>query len=516
LRLNRKGRSFWKVLADHGIFSSILRVPITFPPEEGFGNTLAAMMVPDIKGSQGTFTYYTTDPGERDRFTGGQCIVLEGEPVLRAHVSGPKNPIRKDARELTLPLSVAVAGESATVMVDKVRVMLARRQFSPWIELKFRAGLGVTIAGMCRLYLLDTKPHVRLYMTPINIDPEKPVLPISQPFAYAVYLAKTQGKFCTLGLAEDTWALNEGVLDEEAFLQQAYLIHAEREAMLWDALEKTRRGAVVCVFDITDRLQHMFWRTLDRAHPANRGRPTGHEDVIEKMYRTMDDLVGRLRARVGADTALFILSDHGFKSFRRGVNLNSWLHQNGFLALKGSADGSEWLHNVDWDKTRAYAVGLGGIYLNLRGREQRGTVTADEAAALKDEIASKLAQLCDPADGTGAVREVFDTAKVYRGPYTEEAPDLIAGLVPGYRVSWDCASGAVPSEVFSDNLKAWSGDHCIHPGEVPGVLFSSVALAAERPAIVDMGPTILDLFGVATPAYYDGRSLLTLRPTEGH
>ena len=193
------------------------------------------------------------------------------------------------------------------------------REFTPWIPLKFKAGLGMKISGICRFYLREGAPHLRLYASPVNLDPERPAMPISHPPTYSIYLSKTQGRFSTLGLAEDTWALNEGVLDEEAFLKQAYLIHDERERMFFDAIEKTLRGAVVCVFDITDRLQHMFWRYLVEDHPANLGRETlKHRDEIRKLYQRMDELVGRVLTSVSDDTLVIVLSDHGFKSFQRG------------------------------------------------------------------------------------------------------------------------------------------------------------------------------------------------------
>ena len=232
---------------------------------------------------------------------------------------------------------------------------------------------------------------------------------------------KTQGDFSTLGLAEDTWALNERVLDEEAFLKQAYLIHEERERMFFDALEKTRRGVVVCVFDITDRLQHMFWRYLEADHPANSGKDVHrHRDAIRDLYKKMDDLVGRVLETLPEDTVLMVMSDHGFKSFKRGVNLNTWLHQNGYLAVKDRPTGREWFQDVDWTQTRAYALGLGGIYLNMAGREAQGTVKpGEDAQALKREIIQGLRKLHDEKWSTGAVGVVHHNSRereLRRGP----------------------------------------------------------------------------------------------------
>ena len=205
-------------------------------------------------------------------------------------------------------------------------------EYTPWIRLHFRTAMHTTVSGIVRFLLTSTEPDVSLYMSPINIDPDDPALPISQPSFYAAYLANLIGPFATTGMAEDTWALNEGVIDGDAFLKQAWDIFEERETMFLSALENTRRGVVACVFDTSDRIQHMFYRQFQTGNGA------AFAASSEDMYRRMDTLVGKAVAYAGIDTALFVLSDHGFCSFRRGVNLNSWLHQNGYLTLKnGSA-----------------------------------------------------------------------------------------------------------------------------------------------------------------------------------
>jgi predicted AlkP superfamily phosphohydrolase/phosphomutase len=320
-------------------------------------------------------------------------------------------------------------------------------------------------------------------------------------------LAKLFGPYATLGLAEDTWALNEHVLDDDSFLAQAYGNHEDRERMLFDALDKTKQGLCTCVFDTTDRIQHMFWRYLEEDHPAARDVPhSQHPKVIQDLYERMDRLIGRVMEKIDDDTLLMVISDHGFKSFARCMNLNAWLHQNGYLALKeGKTESGDWFEDVDWSRTRAYTMGLNGLYLNIKGREKQGTVDPSEAEALKDELQKKLNGLVDPASGTVGITGVFIADNVYRGPYTENSPDLIVGYGAGYRASWDSVMGKVTSQIFEDNIKAWSGDHCIDPRLVPGVLFSSHKFIAEKPAIVDVAPTILKLFGLALPAHFDGK-----------
>lgn len=515
VRSGRRSRPFWEILGDHDVFSTVLRVPVTFPAEKFDGVLLSAMSVPDLQGSQGTYCYFSSDPDDEGRLalTSGRRVPLTvADGVARAEILGPASPLRADGRALRLPLEVRAPanGGAAELTIDGTRHPLPRRQHTPWIVLRFKAGPGVEARGIARFYLLETAPHVRLYMTPINIDPDRPALPISHPFTYAVHLAKTQGRYATLGLAEDTSALNEGVIDEDAFLEQAYLVHEERERMFFDALDRTRRGALVCVFDITDRVQHMFFRHLDKRHPANRGRGGNRRNAVRELYRRMDDLVGRTLDRLDDDTVLMVLSDHGFKPFRRCVNLNSWLYTHGFLALKnGGPTGADMFRDVDWPRTQAYAVGFGGIYLNLAGREAHGAVAPGvEADTVKRAISTGLKGLYDEQEGAHPVREVYDAREVYSGPYVGEAPDLIVGFRPGHRVGWLSVTGGVSDVEIEDNTRPWSGDHNFNPPDVPGMLFCNRPIAAARPGIMDIGPTVLDLFGIAVPAWCDGIPLL--------
>lgn len=516
----RRSQPFWKTLGDHGIASTILRVPITFPAEPFNGTLLSAMSVPDLRGSQGTYCYFSSDPGERLTLTSGERVPVEWvDGVARGAITGPDNSLRAGSGALRLPFEVrAGANGDAVLHLDGAVHPLRHRRYTPWLPLRFKPGLGMTVNGIARFRLLETDPHLKLYMTPINIDPDRPAMPISHPFTYAIYLSKTQGRYATLGLAEDTSALNEGVIDEDAFLDQTWLIHAERERMFFDALDKTPAGAVVCVFDITDRLQHMFFRHRDPRHPANRGRDRRHRDAIRKLYIEMDALLGRTLAAIGddPDTALFVMSDHGFKPFRRGVNLNRWLYEQGFLAVHGDEPaGADMLGDVDWARTRAYAVGFGGIYLNLAGREARGIVQpGEEAGQVREAIRAGLRALVDEAEGVRPVREVYDAREVYSGPYVADAPDLIVGFRPGHRAGWVSVTGGIGERVIEDNTRPWSGDHNFNPPDVPGMLFADRPIAAEDPSIMDIGPTVLDLFGVPVPAWCDGRSLMPVAVDE--
>jgi len=522
IRGMRKSVPFWKILGEKGIASTILRVPITFPPEKFKGHLLSGMCAPDLKGSQGTFAFYTEDADKVRKHEGGVAVLVRREgSIIRTALSGPENSLLKTPEEIRLPLTITIdakAGGAWLEVQGQKKFFLKERTFSPWTPVTFKPGLGMKVRGTCRFRIAALEPQLEMYVTPLNIDPEKPALPISHPFIYSVYLAKLLGRFITLGEANDTWALNEGALDESAFLELTYANHAEWEAMLANALSKTPRGVVAIVFETTDSIQHMFFRYLDKGHPALKSAPAHMGPiVIEELYKRMDGLVGRVAAGLGGKGVLFVMSDHGFKSFRRGVNLNSWLHRNGYLALTpGKAESGEWFKDVDWTKTKAYALGLGGLYLNLEGREAHGVVDPGaEAVALKAELGRKLTALKDGANGPAAITHVYDREAVYAGPYKDNAPDLIIGYNEGYRASWDGVTGIVNAVVIEDNIKAWSGDHCIDPALVPGVLFSNLKLKRTDPSIMDVAPTVLELFGITPPIHMDGRGLVDVAGLSG-
>jgi len=497
IELRRKSRTFWTILSERSIRSTILRVPITFPPEEFDGQLLSAMCTPDLRGTQGSFSFFSTAEG-------ATCRLRRDREWLLGELEGPPDEFHEQGKALTVAFRVRKRAGDALLDIDGKTVSLQRGQYSPWIRLSFHAAPGVRIRGIARFLVTATEPEFAMYVTPVQIDPEAPALPISHPPCYAAYLARLLGSFATLGMAEDTWALNEGVIDEAAFLDQAWMTLAEREAMFENALANTRRGVVACVFDTSDRVQHMFFRHLNGEGDA-RWRGT-----IEQMYARMDALAGKAMRRVDAQTVLMVLSDHGFCHFDRAVNLNSWLHQNGYLALRdGRTESGRYFEGVDWSRTRAYFLGLSGIYLNLRGREAQGIVApGDEAEALKAELIARLAGLRDEGRGAVAMRNVYATDRLYRGPYLDAAPDLIAGFDAGYRISWEAALGQVTAEIITDNRKAWSGDHCVDPLLVPGVLFCSRHIADPDPGIEDMAPTALDLFGLEVPEWMDGKPLL--------
>ncbi len=514
----RRGVPLWSILGDAGICASILRCPCTYPPDRLQGHLLSGMGVPDLRGGLGSSTFYAADSstkaGESERIV---AVTPDASGRVSSAFLGPRNP--KDRQECQLPFSVETepGGEAATFRCSGAtpsEVRLERGRWSDWIRVKFKLGLLQSVRGLVRLRFLKAGEDFQLYSSPINFDPEAPLFPISEPADYAASLARSIGPYYTTGMVEDHAGLSNRRIDEAAFLEQCEIAWSEREAMMHQALSALDEGLFFCLFDTPDRVQHMFWRFLEPDHPANAVLPTDpdHAHVIEQTYRRADAMVGQALQYADDSTLTIALSDHGFGSFRRCVDLNGWLLEQGLLSLRPgcerSGEGTDLLQGIDWSRTRAYAVGLAGMYLNLKGREGSGIVEPEDAETLKAEIIRGLSGLADPVSGQAAIRRVTTREQTYQGAYVDEAPDLLVHYHRGYRVSWETGMGGVSRSVVSDNTNAWSGDHIVDPELVPGVLFLDRPFDKAAPDLRDLAPTILSALGVPATKSMEGKNLL--------
>lgn len=512
----RRGRPFWEALCRAGISSSILRHPLTYPPDNIQGQMLGGVGVPDLRGGLGTYTLYTSAEGVKAEE--GESVVLvhpDAKNNIATFVIGPHDARNRADLKFDIHLTPQPAAKKISVHSagQPKELELREGQWSDWLHISFKVGPLVLVRGMVRFYLIQLQPELILFASPVNFDPAAPLFPISSPPGYAKQLAAAVGTFYTAGMAEEDAGLKNRRLSEEAFLAQCDLILREREKMMLYELERQRDGFFFLLIDTPDRLQHLFWRFREPNHPANRGDVTPQmAGVIEEHYRTLDMIVGRAMSFSHDQTLFIVLSDHGMNSFQRGLNVNTWLHDNGFLTLQNGVEPGEvagdFLRCVDWSRSQAFAVGLGGIYLNLQGREERGIVRPDEVARICSAIVAGLAHLPDPERGEVAVRSVFTRDELYRGAYASESPDLLINFSPGYRASWGTPLGGIPQGWFVDNDKKWGGDHCIDPSMVPGVLFMNRAFRGENASLVDLAPTILGALRVPKAQAMEGKSLL--------
>jgi len=490
----RVGQPFWSSAEAAQLRSSVLRVPVTFPPDD-ITRMLSGMGVPDLLGTQGTFTIYATQD-----LAGENARVVKVEPVAgraETELEGPLHPLYKDPEPLAVPMTIeASESDGVRIDLDGTEVSLSTGDWSDWVPVRYSIAKVVGVRGMVRLHLVQAFPELILYVSPIQLDPRDPVQAISAPPAYAEELVERIGLYHTIGMPEETWSLNEGLISDQAYLDMVGTILAEREAMLFDTLDQNDSELVVVVFVQTDRVSHMFYRGLDPDHPLHDSTGEQARGAIEWIYREADRILGRTMDELAPEDRLIVLSDHGFNSFRRSVNLNRWLVDKGFMTSRpGQPDSESLFTNVDWTRTQAYAIGLNGIYLNLKGRERLGVVRAQQVERLKQEIAQQLLEMVDPDTGEPVVLKVYTAEEVYDGSEIGDAPDLVIGYAEGYRASWQTALGGVPAPLVEDNLRNWSGDHCVEPALVPGVLFTSFPLSTPVRSIADLPQLVQRSFG---------------------
>jgi predicted AlkP superfamily phosphohydrolase/phosphomutase len=494
-----KAKTFWEKASERGIRSVVLRWPLTFPPRKIEGSVLAGLGVPDIQGRLGVYTSFSTDTTAEAKDGRGRIVNVDvSGGIIRTDIIGPSVSLFGRSREVTSPLDIEVLDGFIRCRAGKSGFELAEGDWSDWVPLRFSLGLGRHADGICRFYLKSTAPEFNLYMTPVNIPHGTSSFPISAPMGYSRELIKAIGPYATLGMPEDTSALNDGIVDEGQFLTLCSGIMDERENMLRHELKRFKEGILACVFDTTDRIQHMFWRLTDASHPMyNEMLAQEYGNVISSYYKRMDRILGEITAGVSADTLLIVCSDHGFRSFRRAVHLNVWLVNNGFMSLRDGETSCEGLfNNVDWNRTRAYALGLNTVYLNVKGREGKGILDQGEVASTKRELIARLRSFDD--SGTRVFRNVYNTVDIYSGKELPSAPDIIVGYESVYRQSWQTAVGGVPSgKSIEDNLKKWSGDHCCDADCVPGVFFTNKKSPCGNMSVLDISPLILDHMGIS-------------------
>jgi predicted AlkP superfamily phosphohydrolase/phosphomutase len=512
----RKGVPVWQVLSQAGISSTILRCPCTFPAEALQGRMLAGVGVPDLRGSQSKGTFYTQDQNTTAQ-ENEQLIILEAGDDLTTNVIGPRNTRQSPPTDTSCGIRVRADKAARSLLIhvngSAERISVPEKSWSEWVRFKFKFSLLQSVTGIARIYVRQIEPCVEFYVSAINFDPAAPMFPVTFPAEYAREVSDRIGLFSTLGMAEDHNGLNNGRLDETAYLEQCELILRERERLMKFELDRFAEGLLFMVYDTPDRVQHMLWRFRDQKHPGfEPDLATELSTSIEAHYQKCDALLAAVLDKADENTLLIVLSDHGFGSFRRSFDTNTWLWQNGLLYLKDGrkpSDDLDGLASVEWSKTYAYAVGLGGIYLNLKGREREGILQeGTEADRVRNAIQSGLREFPDAETQLPAIRSVARREDLYSGEHVGLAPDLLVNFHRGFRVSWQSALGGFADSLIQDNTRRWSGDHIVDPESVPGILFMNRALRHNHAQIIDLAPTILNYLGVAVPEFVEGKPLL--------
>ncbi|PYT07160.1 MAG: hypothetical protein DMF49_08965 [Acidobacteria bacterium] len=566
---NRKGKTMWAIASEAGRKVEVFRVPNTFPAEPvGGGRMLSGLGVPDMRGTVGRPTYYTSD---RSFSLGSNEFSLElvtlpaRSGVIETKIVGPYNKpfydytikratekardageraqIRRQVEEdlqhrgipkiLEAPVRLEIAGEAVTIQCQENRATLRPGEWSDWFVIHFPVNWLVDrvapLIGIGRFQLFSVEPELKLWFSPLNFHPDCHPVPFSYPASFSSELLRQFGLYRTIGWTEDTWSLPSGVGDEQHFLDDLNSSVDKDEQMMEGLLADRSIDLYVQIYSFTDRIGHLFWRFMDPGHPLyDAGKAARYAGEMLKAYQRMDRIAGRAAELAGPDAVLIVCSDHGFSSFRRGVSYNTWLVKNGYMTLRAPESGARTLEdlfdrkgeslfqNVDWPRTKAYAMGLGNIYINLAGREPQGSVLpGEEYEKVMAGIKAGLEQLVDPATGEHPVTRVFRREEIYTGFDPALVPDLRVANNLNYRVSWQTTLGGVPPEVFDDNTKPWSGDHCSNdPSLVRGIFFCNRRIPVREPAIVDIAPTVLGLLGMPPDAGMDGRDLIPARLAE--
>jgi predicted AlkP superfamily phosphohydrolase/phosphomutase len=513
--LMRRGPTFWNILAERDIPSTIVQIPANFPVAPNSVNALSGMGTPDLLGSYGTCTFITDSVIENaDTFTGTKVVrVTPANHVYRAKLEGPKNSLRADREPSTIDVTIRRDPYEQTVKIQlqEHNLLMKQGEWSEWVPLSFPLmPMFASVAGMVRIYVKEVHPRLKIYISPINVDPMEPSLPICSPASYSKELSQAVGRFYTQGFPADQKALSEGILSDDEYLTQAHLVLDESMRLYEHELSRFKEGVFFFYFSSVDQNCHMLLRTMDPSHPLYRPNASDAvKNAVRGFYQRMDVALGRTLEKVDSSTTLYVLSDHGFAPFTREFNLNTWLYEQGYLALTDDRKlgHGEFFQYVDWSRTKAYGLGINGLYINLEGRDQHGVVRPHEVLNLKNEIAQKLSTVRDPKNNAPVITNAYDSQTIYSGPFVDLAPDIVVGYQRGYRSSDETVLGKLPKELVGDRTNLWSADHCMDPAVVPGMLLSNKTWKHPKPGLWDMAPSILNCFGVPTPKEMDGKSI---------
>lgn len=517
--LRRQGVPFWDYLDEAGIESVFYDLPSNYPPSASrhkHHKCLSGLGTPDILGTYGTYQHYAEDgpPHPREEGGGRRSIIIFENETAHARIIGPPNTFLKEPEAVVIDFRVHRDAEAkaALIEIQGQKILLKEGQWSRWVRLNFELSLpalmpGHDVNGICRFYLQKVSPNFRLYVSPINSDPSDSVLRITEPPEFIEEISDELGLFYTTGFQEDHKALSNKVFTDDEFSFQAEMVLQERLRLMEYALEHYDDGLLFFYFSSADLQSHMFWWDSAENHPVrSRAGAKKYYNKIKELYQRMDGVVGDILKRYGDEATVIVMSDHGFANFKRQFNLNTWLKENGYIK---PADSKSILYDVDWRRTRAYGLGINGLYLNLRGREIDGIVEPSrQRRELAEELAAELEAVRD-SDGRRPIRKAHITENVYSGDALALAPDIVIGYYHDYRASWATCLGTMTEGVLLDNDSAWSADHCADALEVPGVIFSNKPIGHGAPSLVDVAPSVLTEFGLEVPPSMEGKNIFT-------
>jgi len=243
------------------------------------------------------------------------------------------------------------------------------------------------------------------------------------------------------------------------------------------------------VFMTTDRVNHFLFKDYERDGP--------NKELFLEFYAQLDEYIGQIRELLPKQVTLVVASDHGFTSLDYEVHCNTWLQQEGLLSFEDD-DHSE-LGDIA-DDTVAYSLIPGRFYLNLEGREPRGSVPKDEYEAVRSDLKQRLESLEGP-DGRPVCDRVVEKEVAFRGDHDAIAPDLVVIPTHGFDLK---SSFKTREDVFGTGPR-----NGMHSFDNASLLIDHSKALIEDADLLDITPTILDLMDVAYKrTECDGASLL--------
>ncbi len=522
----RRGEPFWLPLDRAGKRVKVLHVPFAFPADPlKNGYMLCGLGVPDLRNTDSWFFSFSESYTEERKISGGTQFPLEFVDG-RASVSlpGARDP-RKGSQDpgaytkTGLAFAVDRSAGNVTIETPAGPITLKEGGWSDWVEWEFAVTDAYKVRAISRFLAVSVAEPAKIYMSCLQFHPDAPYMPISNPESYASELKDRYGFYKTIGWIYDTHAVRQDAMPEDAFLDDVRATMAWREELVLDELDRGEFELLVGAWTGPDRVSHLFWRFRDPGHPLYTEEGAAkYGKVVEETYRRMDETVGKVVERLNEDDLLMVLSDHGFHSFRKGFNVNTWLIRNGYQSVDGQTDAAtasnsaEFLDGIDWANTKAYSLGLGSVYINVSGREAGGIVAEEDVPALIAEIRGKLSEVVDPDTGDAIFSKVY-TVDDFSGIATDNAPDIQLGYAEGYQSSKDTVKGSAPEALFEVTDDKWSGEHAASDFvKTPGIFFSNQPIVSETPRIVDLGATALRYLHVNVPRDYEGASLLHPAP----
>jgi len=507
--LKREGKAFWDYLEEHDIPATIFKIPANYPPSKSKQKTISGMGTPDLLGTYGIYTLYTSDENEAFKELSAANIFYAYEnekgEIENTHLPGPKNTLHKDQQTIDIPFRTYLDRKNRTLRIDiqGKKILLAEKEYSEWVEIKFPLINHLTsIRGMVRFYFLSIEPHFRLYISPLHISPLHPAIAISTPDDYSVELAEKVGLFHTIGLPADTKALSNETFNLEQFLVQSNSVLKESSQIFDHYLNefvRQQEGLLFFYFSSLDQCQHMLWAAEDSKHPYfHPHEAKNFSGAIDQLYIAMDRELGKAIAALGPECPIIAISDHGFAPFYYKVNINNWLVENGYLKMKSGSPVAEQtiFDSVNWAESKAYAVGLNGLYLNLKGREAEGSVRSEEKRKVLEELKQRLESWIYSGNGQPVIKTAYIAEDTFSPRYLNRAPDIVLGFNRTFRIDDNSALGSFSNSAISENRNWWSGDHCLDPLTVPATFLASFSINSKFPAIIDIAPTILRYFGI--------------------